>query len=158
MAPVTRHLAREHTPSMSQQWDNSLVHSTTKSAKIRKCLKLKSPDKQTSVPGPEHLHSLQLANQSKSSPAESSSDDMICTSPDSMPPGIDIEMLDPPCLALPKPQNPGGQLDQELHQDIEFYSLKAFHRQLTTSATTPFTHSLIINTCTGLNPSAGIKL
>lgn len=133
MAPVTHHSAREHAPSVSQQRDNSLIHSMTKSAKIRKRPKLERPDKQTSVPGPEHLHSLQLANQSEPSPAESSSDDLDTTSPASTSPDIDTEMLDPPCSALPKPQNPDGQLDQELHQDIGFYSLKAFHRQLTTS-------------------------
>lgn len=118
MAPVTRLSARGHAPGASQQRDNSLIHGIAKSARIRKRPKPEKPDKQSIAPGPEHLHTLQLANQIEPSPAEIISDNLDATSPASPPPDMDMELTDRPPSALSEPQSPDGQLDHELTRHV----------------------------------------
>ena len=79
MAPVTRLLARDHASGTPQQQDDSLIHGTAKSAKIRKRPKLEKPDKQNTAPGLEHLQALEAVNQKGTPDSEHSRQSGHCT-------------------------------------------------------------------------------
>ena len=102
MAPVTRYSARDRAPGTPQQRDNSLIHGIAKPAGIRKRLKPDRPDKQ------------------KTAPVESSPEDLDSTTPASLPPDMDMdtESVDQLPSALPEPQNPDGQLDQQPDHEL----------------------------------------
>jgi len=117
MAPVTRFSARDHAAGVSQQ-DDSLIHGTAKSAKIRKRPKPEKPDKQNTAPGLEHLQALEAVNQREATPAASVPDDLDTTPPASPPSERDIEMIDQTLSALPEPQSPDEQLNHGLTSHV----------------------------------------
>ncbi|ODM23384.1 hypothetical protein SI65_00973 [Aspergillus cristatus] len=106
MAPVTRLLARDHAPGTPQQQDDSLIHGTARSAKIRKRPKLEKPDKQNTAPGLEHLQALEAVNQRETPPAESIPDNLDTALPASPLSDRDIEMIDQILSVLSEPQSP----------------------------------------------------
>ena len=118
MAPVTRLLARDHAPGASQQQDESLIHGTAKSAKIRKRPKPEKPDKQNAAPGLEHLQALEAVNQREAPPAESIPDNLDTAPPASPPADRDIEMIDQTLSAPPEPQSPDEQLNHGLTSHV----------------------------------------
>ncbi|ODM19398.1 hypothetical protein SI65_04382 [Aspergillus cristatus] len=114
MAPVTRLLARDHAPGAPQQQDDSLIHGTAKSAKIRKRPEPEKPDKQNTAPELEHLQALEAVNQREAPPAENIPDSLDTAPPAPLPSDRDVEMIDQSLSVLPEPQS----LDEQLNHGL----------------------------------------